>query len=587
MAFYPGTTFTTIGGKIKQIVEGPSTERLLIIGTALDGPLNTPVRVEDAAQAERVFGPANYSKGYKDPTTSTESGKPAGATIPLAVAQAIAAGCKDIYAVRATGSYATAVMGVSGLLSIRSQYPGRTYNDVTVALSVSGSVYSLAWTRPLSKGGSLTLTGDASTTTLGEFMDRVNGSSSDATVVFDRNYAAAAPYLGTTLLTLSSGVIGSATLSGGTNGCMARGDDYGPEQMTTAGSGLNGYALKLVTTDTGTFDSIRNKRFRFDVAVLTGIHLDDQITNSGTAAVVGATSIAADFADFIDLCSTDIGPCHGVVATRSHNLRDDVDIISYVNGNLLDTSFGFYSQTKRWIKAGPILYNGRPKADANGLTTNLFSNISVVAGPDCVYSHPDMGGDYTHNFHVSYAALLTTTPPERSTTMAELPGVKGFNPAYPARYANKLLDGVGANPYGDLSGQGAYVVLARDPKNYDGPLVVFDDPTAAARNDYFRNYQVLHLSHSIEKDIDYVLSPFVGGPTSAAVLAAMEAKIQNVMDGYVNSNALLGGRGAGYDFKVTMQGTDQALGIVRVFIEIVPATTLRRIALVVSVRQAA
>ena len=105
---YPGSDFTTISGKIKAFTSGPTTERLLIIGTAVDGPVNLPVKVSDAATAERLFGPATYSNGYKNPIGSTADDKNNGATIPRAVAQAIAGGCTDIYVCRATGTNATA-----------------------------------------------------------------------------------------------------------------------------------------------------------------------------------------------------------------------------------------------------------------------------------------------------------------------------------------------------------------------------------------------------------------------------------------------------------------------------------------------
>jgi hypothetical protein len=57
------------------------------------------------------------------------------------------------------------------------------------------------------------------------------------------------------------------------------------------------------------------------------------------------------------------------------------------------------------------------------------------------------------------------------------------------------------------------------------------------------------------------------------------------MDGYVSSSALRGARGVGYDFRISMNGTDEALGAVRIYLEVSPATALRKIYFVVAVRQ--
>jgi len=110
----PGPYHITQGAKIKQAINGPTTERLLIIGTAVDGPINSPMPITSASQAESIFGPASYSRGYLSPITSSEDGLPNGATLPLFISQAINAGCTNIYAVRASGSYAAAVSGFNG-----------------------------------------------------------------------------------------------------------------------------------------------------------------------------------------------------------------------------------------------------------------------------------------------------------------------------------------------------------------------------------------------------------------------------------------------------------------------------------------
>jgi len=564
---YPGSYFTTIGGKIQSILSEPTTERLLIIGTAVDGPLNRPTRITDAQQAEKIFGPGIYTKGYKDPITGTLSGANNGASIPRAIGQAIAAGCSDIYVVRATGTYATLPSAFSSKLSLKATNPGRIYNEVVMTVANSSTGLAVTLTQPSQKGISFT-SYFASSLTVSEVIDRLNGDRRNTCLYINRE--AYPTYLVSACTTIGSG---TATLAGGTNGCQAPGEDYA--------SNLYGYATALTATDTGTFDTLLGLRFRFNVAVMTGLYLDDQVVSGGSAT---STTIATDFVLFLDACSTEISPCHGVMGVRPPNLRDDTALINYINNNLLTTTAAAWDATQKWNCAGYFLYTGWVRADPVAGTVDLGKLLSVCAGPECVFSNNDIGR-FTDNFHVAYAAMLTTMPPERAPIFKAIPGVTTYGNALPAKYCNKLVEGVGFDQNNDISGKGAYVCLTRNPRDPFGPMVVFDDSTVAARDDYFRNYQLIHLCNSIHGDLDYALSSFIGGPASTATLAAMESQVQNILDGYVSSNALRGARGQGYDFKITMSGTDQALGIVRVFLDLFPATAIRKIYFVVQVKQ--
>lgn len=571
MSTYPGTRFNAIGGKIRATNNGPSTETLLIIGTAVDGPLNRPVLIDNAAQAQRVFGPARYSGGYVDPNTSTESGNPNGASLPLAIAQALSAGAGSIYAVRATGSFAVAGSAYSNQLDIRAQNPGRVYNSVVFTTSVtstgSSGYMTVTVDQPAVKGGSFSSV-FASGTTLGEVIDSLNADARNTTIYINRD-SWPTP-LDNAAVLLGSG---SVTLTGGTNGTRAKGEDYA--------TSVNGYANMLSVAETGTFDTLLGYKFKFDVAVLADIYLDDQVTNDSNLKYT--TSIATDFVYWLDQMSSDVHPCSGVIGVKPAGIRDLTAYINYINNNLLSTTSGAWNSTLRWIKAGYFLYNGWQRLDPDGGVSDIGSRLSVAAGPDVVVNHADVGR-YTTNIHVLYAALCTVLPPERAAVFTQLPGVAAYGTMIPGKYANKLVEGVGFDETNNLSGKGAYVVLIPNPRENNTPWVIFDDPTASARDEYFRNYQIVHLCNSIQSDLDKALGKFIGGSTDLASLAAMEAQVQNIMDGYVGAGAFRGGRGQGYDFKLTMNGQDQFLGVVRVFLEIAPATALRRIHFVVSIR---
>lgn len=566
----PGSYFTTIGGKIKNIVNGPTTERLLIIGTALDGPLNRPVQITSATDLARIFGPAVYTNSYLDPNSSTESGLDSGNSISQAAVQAIGAGCGDVWCIRATGTYATSASSFGSAMDIRALYPGRLYNSVSVTFATSGNQVTFHLNQPTVKGGAY-ITTYASSLNIGEMINQINGDRRNNSVYI--NPETYPSVITNACTTISSG---TCTLSGGTNGTRAKGESYA--------DCVSGYATMLTTTDSGTFDSILGQRFQFSVAVLAGIYIDDQVVADNATAKT-TTTIASDFIYFLDQQSAEVRPCFGVMGTRPPNLREESSLITYITTALLATDgSSAYNSTLRWNKAGPMLNAGWKRNDPIAGVIDLGARLAVVAGPQVVYTHPELGR-YSENWHVSYAAMLTTLPPERAPIYKEVAGITAYGTAYPAKYANRLVQGVGYDGVTDTSGNGAFVCLTRNLRDPFGPMVVFDDVTAAGRDEYFRNYQLVHLCNNIHSDVSYELSNFLGQSTGAGVLSAMETAVQNVLDGYTQSGALRGGKGIGYDYKVTMDGTDSILGIARVYMEIAPASALRRIFLTVAVRQ--
>jgi hypothetical protein len=584
---YPGTQHLTIGGTISQVIQDPSTERLLIIGLAQDGPINTPIRVTSLNQVAQLFGPASYQGDYKNPLNAKADLSTAGTTLPQAAKQALDAGCQDVYICRATGVTARSSGAFTSTLDMRAQYPGCIYNQVYVsAYFTSGSAGTSTITfniyQPPSKGGAYT-TVVPSSMLVQDFITVVNGAANNNTIYINPATWPLALTSPVSSLCLLNGATTTFALSGsvtGTNGCRVTGEDYATD--------VSGYANMLTLGDTGTFDTLLGLSFPFALCVLTGIYLDDQATNISGATTL--TTIATDLCYFCENASVEIQCCHGVIGTRPSLTRNPVDLISYINNNLLSTTYGYYpsntSSGLRWLNAGPFLNAGWVRQDAQ--TGNLVDSgrrLSVCAGPDVVYTHPDIG-TYVDNFHVSYAAALTTYAPEYSPQFKSLPGIAAYGTPYPQKYCDALDNGVGyASSNGDLSGKGAYVCLVKNKLNQAGPLVVFDDPTTTARTDYFRQYQLVHLANSIHTNLDFALIGFLGGPTDSVAMAAMQGATQNILDGFVNSGAFSGGRGKGYDFKIYSTGTDSDLGVIRVDIWISPARSLRRIYFSVTVQQ--
>ena len=95
------TEFKDGGLQLVQEVNPPATESVLILGTAVDGPVMEPVKV-DPATYEAVFGKCADDRGI-----------PNGATASLAFEEAYAAGCRDIRIMRISGAPASAILKCS------------------------------------------------------------------------------------------------------------------------------------------------------------------------------------------------------------------------------------------------------------------------------------------------------------------------------------------------------------------------------------------------------------------------------------------------------------------------------------------
>lgn len=558
----PGYTSITRGGKYREALDGPLTNTLLIIGTAVDGPVNEPVRVIDAGQIERLFGPAKYTNGYKNPS-GVVSQKPNGATIPLAIQQALRTGAREIYVVRATGEYARNATAFSSKMDLRSTYAGSIYNDVSVTITdntgaASGTI-TVTVSQPDVKGGSFSRT-FVDATPISEVIDTINGAPENVCLYINPNTFSTVLNDGISTITP-----GTASLSGGAN------------QTDAVGEALHGnlalYATKLTAADTGTFDMIRGKQLPFSEAVLTGLYFDDEVVVSDPSK-----SIGFDFVAFLEDMSLNAQPCQGTIACRPTGIVTDAEMLDYVVNSLLSTETGYYSTDRKITKAGAFLNDGYFRITAEG-TVDIGGRLTVCAATDVVWSHPDVGR-YIDSYHVWLAAARTTIEPERSMMHMPVTGALGYANTLTKRLANLLSAGVGANYESNISGKGAYTVLVPNQQNLRDQItrVVYDDATASFRDSYFRQTQLMQLTNAIHLDIKNTLWKYFGKSASEVMLAAMNADVKAVLEGYVETNALDGGDGEGYAVKVMHASKlDKNLGIVRVKLHIKPTSAIRAI----------
>jgi hypothetical protein len=250
-----------------------------------------------------------------------------------------------------------------------------------LTLTTTGNVLGIYINQPAAKGGPIILPTLAITGTVRTLIDRINNDRRNKTIYINpETYSSILNSVAYTAIGSGVGV-----LTGGTNGCRGVGEDYGPGAAT----GVAGYNTKLLTPDTGTFDTLEGLNFPFDVCVMTGIYADEQVVDSGQSRIDGSgtysasdcyqISLATDFAIWLTRMSNMVNPCRGVMAVRPAGLTQLSDIVSYINNNLLATTYAAYNSTLRWNKMGPFLYGGFRQGDPRlWLTIRILETMLIM-----------------------------------------------------------------------------------------------------------------------------------------------------------------------------------------------------------------
>lgn len=554
----PGIYFSVRDGGLTPAVTEPSTDRLLIIGNALDGPINVPTVITSLSDAEDIFGPLIYKDGYLNPNTSTADGSIAGNTLLKAAYEALIGGAGNIALVRVGGTTATATetFNVSG--SISAVAPGRIYNGVQVISSSGSSGYNITIVQPVAKGGTINYT-FASSVLLGNAINTINNDNRNRSV-----FISIPPSLFSSAITVLS--VGTATLANGTNGTNAVGEDYYTSKT--------GYYTKLTETY-GTFDTLVTTVF--DIAHLAGIYADDQVNDSGATTT---TTVAQAFAEFLHRASKEGTPCHGVIGLRPTGLKSPADLTTLATNNYLNTSSGFYNASSRWIKFGYFMNAGFTYSDPDTLENiDIGRYLSVVAGPDLLLQSKELGY-YLENGAAVYAGMITSLPPQFATTNKPL-GVKSIWGSFTKTIHEQLNQGVGRDPAARNTGSGAYVTF-KFSEQIGRPMVIADN-TASSRDSDYRTLQVLRIVNLASSEARKVLLPFIGNPNSIEARTAMKTQLNAALQRLVDVGALLGGDGNGFNFSISSDPVAAFLGQVTVYLFLRPAFQIKTIDVVVSV----
>jgi hypothetical protein len=516
------------------------TESLVIMGPALDGPMNTPIRVSGAAQAESIFGPLVYSGLYVNPVTNTADGQASYNELIRAYHEASRGGAKNIFLVRVGGTKAAA-RGVSGLgggtgFDIVAVNPGRSYDGIsaTITTGAGPSVVtgSITFAQPALYGGTVTFNYDANTT-LEELLNKINNDNRVNTVRLVST-ASMDPYAAATSI-----VSGSAAVTGGTYGTEAKGEDNynGKWKMYDA----------LTNVSTGAFEVLSD--FDAEHFLLSGIYVDDQVV-TGTAATT--TSVVRDFALFMGAVNQR-SQAHGYIGTRPLRHIDSADrdaISTHILNNWEDANPGFTNAALKWTKLGYFRNTGVVVVDSvTQEATDYGSYVSVVAGPDLRMVVSPLG-NYVTNPVAMYAGMVTNTPPEKSMTREKIPNSLNLRYTITDKQIRRVVNGIGWNATTRTAGKGSLVIF-RQEQGTQAPEVVFDTTFTNDTRLPFADLMSERVTFECLKKVKAGLMPFVGTAFTTANKMAMEQVVRSVMNSMVEGGKLApGGEGISYVFSL-------------------------------------
>jgi hypothetical protein len=533
----------------------PISESVLIIGPAVDGPIDKPVRVSAVSEIEAAYGPVRFNSDYVGPSGEVSGFN--GNFLMKALREVRNGGAVDVRVMRVGGSFATGTFtnaapstGTTGTITVVADNPGRIYNQASLEFTSGATGGQMILRQPTSKGGDVTVTWGTATSglTIGELIDRINGHGSNRTVTLAA---------GTIALTgPARNLQGSVTLAGGTDGTIK--DDLVGNKYTMYDN--------LTAATTGTFALLDD--YNVDIVYIAGLYLDDQVASSSTS-----TSIAGDFSAFLGQRTLD-NPMIGVIGIRPlDNINNRTKVIEHFNA-LTTTAAG--NRATNWLNAGYFMYNGFPYDDANLEQPIDAGGYLQVVAADVVINDVELGL-YVESAAGLYAGLLGSLKPHKAPTHKRVPGIFGLPYEFTAAQLNTLVGGIGRDANAGIDGGGAYVTVRR----IDGQGILFTrGVTAAQRTSDFKNLQPLRIANGVHKGVKEIAFPFLGEANDLPHKNALETSIKTFLDTLYEAGAILGKDGIGYTVRVTGGSDnpmDQLLGRITIDITLRPALEILEI----------
>ena len=559
----PGYTFSLREGALIPVLNTTITDTLLVIGTALDGPSNTPVALNDLTTAIATFGPMVFRDEYLNPDTGSADNARSHNDLVEAIERALAAGCNSIIAVRVPGARASVHITTTGnpadnLLTMWGLFDGNVYNGVQLRLTSGATSHTWELVQPAQRGGTITATLPTNAN-VGDLVNAVNNHPSNGTVrlMVHSSQSDPAAALNRPLSDLLDSSTRTFTTSGGLNGTRP--------QRFNASNGYKAILDLLTDTTSGTFALISESDA--DVVYLSCLYADDRVDAAATKSVI------VPFAKFIHTVSSQRS-AHGVLSARPYVAPDLTAAASYYQNAYLDNSAGIADASTGRIKIGYFLANHPEMVEeVDGSKLDYGRYLSIVIGMPCRFRSWELG-EYVETAGASYAGMMTTLSPAEITAFRTPRGVLDVvGSRLPRATMEALMAGV---PRADGGYGGSYVVM-RNPMIPGASPVVANDLTAAQSNSVFHYQSNVRVANAASKYLRQALIPFLGRPNTQETLTAMATAVRSVLNRLAEIGALLGGEGIGYRFSLEPTASGLQTVEVRCVAELRPANFIRAI----------
>lgn len=511
----PGYQTVLTGGNMVITSNVAETQSVLLIGTAVDGPVNQPVRITSMLDAEAVFGPM-ATAGVRN-----------GSTLLLGYQEAVEAGCQNVRLLRYSGVTASTTITDGAttpleLMKLTSVNAGSLYNtvvdtEITAGLgaivSTTGSTDTITIVLPAGKGSNLVYSIGA-TTTINELVSLINNDTANLYVYAEVLGA------GTELAnTMEDGI---ASFTGGDN------------KLTPSVSDQKDL-LHGTESTLGTYDILKD--YKVDIIGLLGVYAD----NGGTGT---ETEFASALANHCAAMSTMDNVTIGIISTVPFSDASLASVGAGVTALLaIDNTYPVLDD------AGEEVYD----TDGNVLDAGKYINIIVGEGIFKTSKLTDVF--YKNTLVAAYAGLISALPVQSAPTNKMLPNVRTIS------YGLSLtqLDGL----------TGKKFTTVRQKEN--GVYIVSGITCAPDGNVYQRLSSVRIIGVVVDAIVN-VADPFIGEPNSLIHRNTLHTAIKSSLDALKSVGII-----TNYKFQLYATTSDLVNGILNVELEVVPAFELRKI----------
>ena len=553
----PGIDLSLIDGLAGILNYTPTTESVLVIGPATDGPVDQIVKLGGTGlKPEVVYGPMQYTAQYTGPASETTGWN--GNFLIKGYKEVQKGGCQNIWLLRVGGTVATGTFtngapssGLTGTITIASPYGGRIYNQTTVAFTSGSTSGYVTIGQPAAKGGNVVIQYKEASSglTVLQLINQMNSDPRNRTAKFT------AGTIATTGLARDLQGAATVTLAGGTDGTDM--DDLSSNRIP----------LYTNITDTATGALILTEEDNPDHVYISGLYADDKCHASDTTISIMTTFstwLAKRAIDYPIMGWLGMRPCPDV---QTKTLRDThyTDLIRVTNG----------TRATNQIYAGYFLKNGFTYADSN-LGTTVDSGMRLVVCEIDAVMVDDILGQYIDSAAGVAAGFTSALPPPEPLTFKPIPGIIRLNMRFSPDQLDTLLAGLGQDTNAGVVGGGSYLCgLYRSGYGY----LFAKDTSCAKKNSDYRNIQILRIADRIHKTVRNIAFPYLGRPYDMQHRQALETSVRRAMNDLADLGYLLGKEGIGYTLKITGASSpfEMSAGRLTIDLGVVPVGQINKI----------